>query len=221
GAVARALAAAALPAALLLAPVYGPRVVESGSLLSIVRGGDPSDAQGSEMAAQPPGVRHVADYFLVPIATFLAPFKDAPGMVRSVPGLLYASTWADGHGQFLPVRVPAVVGAAAVGSLLGLFPTALAIAGLVRIARRRAFAGTAPALAFGALLVVALLVQTWVVPVYSAVKASYLLSASIAAAIALAAGLAALAGRGRAAARAALLGVGAYATFLTWYGWWS
>jgi hypothetical protein len=216
-AVAAALAAGTSALAL-AAPFYVWLAVTTGSPLALISGGKPADAEGSEMAAQPPGERHLADYFVVPIATIGAPFKDAPGMVRSVPGLLYASTWADGHGEFLPVADRTVVGAAALGALLGLAPTGLAIAGLVRLLRRRVRDAAAP-LAYAAILAVAFVAQTWLVPRYTAVKASYLLTALLPAAIALATGLGAA--RARTAWRAALLAIGAYGSFLTWWGWWT
>jgi hypothetical protein len=64
-------------------------------------------------------------------------------------------------------------------------------------------------------------VQTWLVPRYSAVKASYLLSALLPAALALATGVAARDARTRAVWRAALLAIAAYQCFLTWWGWWT
>jgi hypothetical protein len=218
---ARVLAATIGLPLVLLTPHYGRLLMERGSLVAVISGGAPADAQGSEMSAQPPGERRLSDYFVVPPAALLAPAKEAPGMVRSVPGLLYASTWADGHGQFLPAQERPVLAAAAASALLGLLPTALFARGLVRVVRqRRAFAAAGPAFGFGALLLAAFLVQTSVVPRYSAVKASYLLPALLPAAIALAVGLSASAGTVRAVLRAALLGIAAGMTALTWYGWW-
>lgn len=216
------LVSLALPA-LLVAPHAIRLVAARGTPLAVVSGGAPADALGSEMAAQPPGERHLVDYLLVPPGTFLAPFKEAPGMVRSVPGMLYASTWADAHGQFLPVEERAVIGAAALGSLLGLVPTALAALGLVRVVRRRdpRFAAAGGALAFAALLALAFAVQVWVVPRYSAVKASYLLPALLPACLLLAAGLASRRPRTRAVLRGLLVATGAFGCALTWYGWWS
>lgn len=216
-----ALLCLGLPA-LLVAPHYGRLAVASGSLRAVIGGGAPSDAAGSEMAAQPPGERHLSDYLLVPSATFFAPFVEAPGMVRSVPGLLYATTWADGHGQFLPATSRGVVTAAALCALFGLVPTALMIAGAIRIARnRRAYAAAAAPMLFATLLVAALLAQTWVVPRYSAVKASYLLPALLPFALALAVGVGATRGMLRGFVRAFLLLFSAFATSVTWYGWWT
>jgi hypothetical protein len=220
GRAARAAAVAAAVSLALAAPFYVWLVATTGSPLAVISGGKPSDAAGSEMAAQPPGERHVADYVVVPISTLAAPFKDAPGLVRSVPGLLYASTWADGQGEFLPASERSVVGAAALGALLGLVPTGLAIAGAIALARRRRRDVAAP-FAYAALLGAAFLAQTWLVPRYSAVKASYLLSALLPAALALASGVAASGPRGRIAWRAALVAIAAYLCFLTWWGWWT
>ena len=208
--------------ALLVAPHYGRLALASGSLRAVIGGGAPSDAAGSEMAAQPPGERHLSDYLLVPSATFFAPFVEAPEMVRSVPGLLYATTWADAHGQFLPATARGVVTAAALCSLFGLVPTALMVAGAIRIARnRRAYATAFGPMLFATLLVVALLVQTWVVPRYSAVKASYLLPALLPFALALAVGVSSTRGVLRGFVRVFLLLFSAFATVVTWYGWWT
>ena len=209
-------------ALLLLAPHYGRLAIETRSLLGVIRGGQLADEAGNEMSVQPPGERHLADYVSFPVAALVAPFQNAPGMLHSVPGPLYASTWADGQGEFLPTQVRVVSDAAALAALLGLVPTLLAITGLVRILRRRELRAVAAApLIFGALLFVAFLAQTWAVPRYTAVKASYLLSALLPAALALAVGMSATGPRLRTLWRSALLGVSAYATFLTWYGWWT
>jgi len=221
-AAARALLAASAAPLVLLAPYYGRLIAEGGSPIAAVRGGELRDGLGSEMAAQLPGERHLSDYVAFPPAALLAPFKEAPGLVRSVPGLLYASTWADGHGQFLPSARRPVQAAAAGTALLGLLPTALAALGALRIARHRsAYPGVGPLFAFALLLAAAFAAQTWAVPVYSAVKASYLLPALLPVALALAARLSAARGRARSGLRAALLAIGAFATFVTWYGWWA
>ena len=207
---------------LLVAPHYGRLVVATGSLRAVIGGGAPSDAAGSEMAAQPPGERHLSDYLLVPSGTFFAPFKEAPQMLRPVPGLLYATTWADGHGQFLPATSRSVVTAAALCSIFGLVPSALMVAGAIRLARRRRdYAAAFGPMLFAALLVAAFLVQTWVVPRYSAVKASYLLPALLPFALALAVGLSTARGAMRGLLRAFLLLFSAFATGVTWYGWWT
>ena len=204
-----------------LAPHYGRLIAAGGSPLAVVSGGV-SGAAAGEMAQQPPGVRHVADYFSFPSAVLFAPFKDAPNMVQSVPGLLYATVWADGQGEFLPASERSVVAVASLVALLGLVPTAAAGIGLARILRRAELRDAMGApLLYAALLFAALLVQTWVVPRFSAVKASYLLSALLPATLALGAGVAMSRPRARAALRGVLLATAAFATFLTWYGWWT
>jgi 4-amino-4-deoxy-L-arabinose transferase-like glycosyltransferase len=218
----RAGAVATGVCAVLLLPYYGLLVFETRSLRAVIGTGALSDEAGNEMAAQPPGERHVADYLSFPAAMLVAPVKDAPGMIRSVPGLLYASTWAEGHQQFLPAQVPGVVAAAALGALLGLLPSVLMAAGLLGILRQpAAFAALAGPLVYAAVIVTAFLVQTWVVPVYSAVKASYLLSALLPFSVLLALGVARAQGRVRSVLRAALLGIAVYDVGLTWYGWWA
>lgn len=205
----------------MLAPHYGRLLAVTGRPLAVISGGVPSDLVGSEMAAQPPGERHFAHYVSLPIAALVAPFREAPGMVESVPGMLYASTWADAHGQFLPVTSQAVIGAAALAALLGLLPTGLALSGIVRIARTPALrARCAAPLLYGALLFAVFLLQTWLVPRYSAVKASYLLSALLLPALGLGVALDARNRVVRTALRGALLAIAAYTTFLTWWGWW-
>ena len=108
----RALVAAAWVVAIptaVLAP-HALRLLEAGggSMLAVVSGAAVSRDAREEMAAQPPGLRRLADYGFVPLATWTEPVYSAPGLVRSVPGLLWASAWADGHAQFLPPSVPRV-----------------------------------------------------------------------------------------------------------------
>ncbi|MCU0669959.1 MAG: hypothetical protein MUF70_11505 [Myxococcota bacterium] len=209
-----------LPLAL-VAPHYVRLLAATGNPLSIISSGVPSDLVGSEMAAQPPGERHLAHYASFPIAVFFAPFHAAPGMAASVPGMLHASTWADAHGQFLLAASQPVLVAAGFTALLGLLPTGLALTGFVRILRTPALrACCAAPLLHGALLFAAFLVQTWLVPRYSAVKASYLLSALLLPALGLAVALASQGRLARSLLRVALLAIAAWAAFLTWWGWW-
>ena len=63
--------------------------------------------------------------------------------------------------------------------------------------------------------------QTWVVPRYSAVKASYLLPALLPFALALAVGVSSTRGVLRGFVRVFLLLFSAFATVVTWYGWWT
>jgi len=204
------------------APHYARLLRASGgNLLVVVSGGALSPAVRAEMRSQPPGERHLSDYLAFPAAALLAPVHQAPGMARSVPGMLYASTWADAHEHFLPAADPRVLAAEAGLALGGLLPTGLALAGLLRVLRRPlAYRGLLAPLALAGGLALALLRYTWVLPAYSAVKASYLLSAALPAAACLALGLGAASGARRAGLRGALLALALACTLVTWRGWW-
>jgi len=222
---ARALAAAALVAGLpllLASPHYARLLRAGGSLLSVVSGAALTPEVQREMRAQPPGERHVRDYLTLPPATFLAPVHREPGMERSVPGMLWGSTWADAYGAYLPMDQPAALAAAAALSTGGLLPMALAAFGLWRVLRSpRGFADAAGPLVFGAALIVAFLRYTWLLPAYSAVKASYLLPATLSAALLLAFGLDGLAPRVRVAARIGCLALAVGSTLVLWQVWWT
>ena len=221
-----AVAALAVVVALPLvaaAPHYARLLRASGGgVLAVVSGGALSPLARAEMRAQLPGSRHLSDYLRLPPASLLAPVYQAPGMLRSVPGLLYASTWADAHEQFLPASDPRVVAAEAGLALGGLLPTGLALAGLARVLRRPlAHRELLAPLALAAGLLVALLRYTWVFPAYSAVKASYLLSAALPAALCLSLGVGSVSGPRRAGLRGAFLALALACTLVTWHGWWA
>ncbi len=223
---ARALVAAALVGGLPLlaaSPHYARLLHASGgSLLSVVSGAALTPEVQREMRVQPPGERHLRDYLTLPPATFLSPVHVAPGMERSVPGMLWGSTWADAHGEFLPMDQPAAVGGAAALSTAGLLPVALAAFGLWRFLRSpRSFTGAVAPLVFAAALMVAFLRYTWMLPAYSAVKASYLLPASLSAALLLALGLDGLGPRARVAARIGCLALAFSSTLVLWQVWWT
>ncbi len=205
---------------LMLAPFYARLLMETDtSLLGIVSGGATSREAGAEMAGQPPGDRRLSDYWSVPAATFTAPRVDDPALERTVTALLFTTIWADGHGYFLPADPHSFVPRALVS--FGLVPSSLAMVGLWRIARRpRVFSWTAVSMTFAAILTLAFLRYTWVLPSISAVKASYLLPAILPASIALALGTEAFRGSARTAVRVVLL-AGALATSVAlWLGWW-
>ena len=221
----RALMAAALVGAipLLAAAPHYARLLDAsgGSVMSVVSGAAMAEQVQEEMRSQPPGERHVSDYVSLPLRAFLAPHHSAPGLERSVPGLLYASTWADGHGEFLPASVPGLLAAASMLAVGGIVPTLLAAAGLLRLLHQpRRFGAAAGPLLFGALLLAALVRYTWVLPAYSAVKASYLLPATLPAALLLVWGLEGLGPRARAAARGFCLALALAASCVLWQGWW-
>jgi hypothetical protein len=222
----RAIAAAtlALTVPLTLASPHYVRLLRTGDapLLSLVSGGGLSAHVRAEMSSQPPGERHAADYVSLPITAVLAPHHAAPGLDRSIPGLLYATTWGDGQGQFLPASQPEVLTAAAAVAAGGLVPTFLGLLGAGRVLRApHRFRAAAGPLLFGALLFLAWLRYTWVLPAYSAVKASYLLPATLPAALLLAFGIDARSPRVRDAARAFCLLLALASSLLLWQGWWA
>jgi hypothetical protein len=191
------------------------------SPLGVMSGGVGSPDARAAMADQPPGERRLAHYLSLPPAALLAPVYLAPGMLESVPGLVYASTWADGHAQFLPPGVDAVLRAETAAALAGLLPTLLGLLGLLRILQRpRLHREWLGAFVFAALLGLAFVFQSWAFPHYSAVKASYLLPAALPASYVLGVGLGALPGAWRSVVRAGLLVLAGGSTALTWYGWW-
>jgi len=223
-ALAAALAMLVASAALLSAPYYLRlmRVTGTGPIGAISGGVGSPDARAA-MQQQPPGERRIADYFSFPPSALVAPFYLEPRLLHSVPGLLYASTWADAHAQFLPPGAdPRILRAETATAIGGLLPTLLAAAGallcLRRTERRRRWLGPG---VLGAALLLGFAVQAWTVPRYSAVKASYLLPALLPGCLALQAGLEALGATTRALARAALLALATAGAGLTWYGWWS
>ncbi len=217
-----ALAAAALVGALPLGmagPFFAPTLLAAGgSPAALVTGAASSTALESLMAAQPPSERFLRDYFSFPAAALHAPVFKAEGLIHSVPGLLYASVWSDAHAHFL---IPVTEGVLRVESAIawaGLIPTGLGLLGLGLLLRRRDPRLIGPLL-FAAVMGVALLRYTWILPSYSAVKASYLLPALLPVALCVACGLARLPGGWRQAGRAALLGLGVAGTAVTTWGW--
>jgi 4-amino-4-deoxy-L-arabinose transferase-like glycosyltransferase len=206
---------------LMLAPFYARLLKETNSsLLGVVSGGAISREAGTEMASQAPGDRRLSDYWSVPASTFTAPSIDDPALQRTVTALLFTTIWADGQGQFLPADPHGAVPRALV--IFGLLPTALALAGLWRMARRpRDYAWAAAPMAFAAVLTLAFLRYTWVLPRFSAVKASYLLPALLPASIALALGIEALRGPARGAIRILLLAGALFTSSALWLGWWT
>ncbi len=218
----RATALLLAVAATVAAPHYlRLAAVSGGDPLAVISGAVLSPELAEEMASQPPGDRRLGDYLAVPAATFLAPVHFAPGMERSVPGLLHASLWADAHAQFLPGGIGVVLASEALLAVLGLLPTALALFGLLRILREPALRrALAPGLLFLGLLVVSLLRYCWIFRTFSAVKASSLLPALLPATAALAVGLTRAPAAWRGWLRGALLGIGALATAVTSWGWW-
>jgi 4-amino-4-deoxy-L-arabinose transferase-like glycosyltransferase len=211
-------------AALLSGPHYLRlmHITNTGPIGAISGGIGSPDARAA-MQVQPPGERRVSDYFSFPPSALVSPFYLEPRLLRSVPGLLYASTWADAHAQFLPPGAdPRILRAETVTAIGGLLPTLLALTGIFLCLRRpqerRSWLGPG---VLGAALLLGFAVQAWTVPRYSAVKASYLLPALLPACLALLAGLEVLGAKSRTVVRIALLGLATACGGLTWYGWWS
>jgi hypothetical protein len=217
------LAAATAVPLLLLTPLYVQLLREAGgSPASLISGSAASPDVRAEMAEQPPGFRRLSQYFSFPAVAVLAPAYAAPGLAESVPGLFYATLQADGQAQFLPLTETTVYEAGRALALAGLLPTALALIGMVRALRSpRRFAWAAPLALFGGLIVLAFLRYVWIFPHYSAVKASYVLSALLPGMAALALGLDATKGRVRSALRLGLLAVAVLDTTLLWIGLWT
>jgi hypothetical protein len=217
----RALAAAAalaLAAALLAGPHYARILVATGRPLAVVSGAGASPDMRHLMERQPPGERHLADYLRIPASTWLHPVLRDEALLGSVPGLLYAASFADALGVLLPLdEDPQRLAARRTLAFLGLVPSLLFATGLVLVLRRRALLGrVALPLLFAALLFAALLVYTWVLPFYSAVKPSYLLPALLPVLLLLGFGLAPWPARVRRSLRTLLLATAAAASLLTW-----
>ncbi len=219
-----ALASAGLVALLpvaVAAPFFAETVREAGgSPLGLVTGAASSRAVQEAMAAQPPGERELRDYVFLPLATLNRPVFRGEGMVQSVPGLLYASVWSDAHAHFLIPVTEGILRAESVLAIAGLLPTLLCVFG-AGLLLRRFDPRTLPLLAFAGLLLLAFFRVTWLVPSYSAVKASYLMPALLPAALCLATALDRLRGGWQIAARAALLAIALAGTALTTWGWWA
>jgi tetratricopeptide (TPR) repeat protein len=151
---------------------------------------------------QLPGVRHPSDFLHFPLAVFQNPDPRSPALLDSVWGTAYANVWADVFRESDVARALSAHPSAGPMALLGLGPTALFAlgAGLAwrdwRRGRRRAEYGvllvaTAAALAGFAAF-------AWRVPIWSALKASYLLPLSLPFGVFLARGLEAVSRRGMA-----------------------
>ncbi|MFQ5416263.1 MAG: tetratricopeptide repeat protein [Myxococcota bacterium] len=170
-------------------------------------------------APQPPQVRRPLDYLRFAPSVLLEPNPLSPALLHSVWGSLYTNVWADTHRESDRERAlvaerrlpPAFVGMV----WLGLLPTTLAALGAalalrdVRGGRRRA--DYLPLLLLTAVMLCAFAVFAWMVPRWSALKASYCLSLSLPFALFLARGVEATVARlprpGTATVAVALTGV--------------
>jgi tetratricopeptide (TPR) repeat protein len=136
---------------------------------------------------QPPGVRRLRDFVTLTPRVFSDPNPLAPHMYRSVWGSVYVNVWADLYRESDVARALEAEReerrSTTALALLGLLPSGLALAGaglalrdLMR-GRRRAL-WTAPLLLSAATLV-SFGLFAWRVPIWSALKASYLLGLSL------------------------------------------
>jgi tetratricopeptide (TPR) repeat protein len=156
---------------------------------------------------QLPGRRRLLDYLRVPFATFTDPNPLAPHLLGSVWGSVYLNVWADTHRESDVARaLEAERGqrrSTTAMALLGLAPTGLAALGAA-LAARDARRGRRrevylPLAVQAAVSLAAFAAFSWRVPLWSALKASYLLGLSLPFAVALARGVeASLAARWRA-----------------------
>jgi tetratricopeptide (TPR) repeat protein len=154
---------------------------------------------------QPPGRRGVLDYLRLPAAAFSDPNPLAPHLLGSVWASVYLNTWADTYRESDVARALEAEReerrSTALLGLLGLLPTALALVGValcardVRWGRRREV--YLPLAVQAALSLAAFVVFSWRVPLWSALKASYLFGLSLPFAVALARGIEACVASGR------------------------
>jgi len=160
------------PALLLAAPYYARNLVEFGNPFELSRS---HPCCASLEARQEPGERQLHDFVSFPPRLFIDPRPREEPLLRSVWGSLYVRMWAEKLPD--PALRIALVG-------LGVVPTGLALLGfalsLNAMARRRdSNADTLMVwLACGSLAAFAIF--AWRVPIFSALKASYLMNASVA-----------------------------------------
>jgi hypothetical protein len=168
---------------------------------------------------QPPGRRRLLDYLRLPPAALLEPNPLSPRLLGSVWGSVYLNVWADTHRESDVARALEAEReerrSTTAMALAGLVPTGLALAGGA-LAARDATRGRRrevylPLGVQAALSLAAFVAFSWQVPLWSALKASYLLGLSLPFAAALARGVEAVfearARRFRALVAATLVGV--------------
>ena len=168
-------------------------------------------------AVQPPGARSWQDHVSVSPRMFLAPDPLAPHLIHSIWGTAFASTWADVYRQN-DVAATAESRRAelrwrSVMLVLGVVPTCIAALGFglalrdVRRGRRRAV--YVPVLVLAVANAAAFAGHAQVTPTWAALKAYYLLGASIAYGVFLARAAETLATRGLGALAPTAVGVAA------------
>ena len=162
------------------APYYARNLVAFGNPFELSRG-YPLVSQVER--DQQPGERSVGDYLTLPLSLFTNPNPRAPHMLHSVWGTVYVDAWADVFRESDVERSLQTHPASSVMVVAGLLPTALFAVGAWLAARDVARGRRRE-------LYVALLVQTiltlaafavfsWRVPIWSALKAGYLMGLSL------------------------------------------
>lgn len=200
----RNLGRAALIAAVactLAYPYYARNVRAFGTPFELSRG-YPLIAQVE--GDQPPGVRSISDYLRISPKMFRDPNPLAPHLLNSIWSTAYLNMWADTYRESDVERALLSERAAPASAswlpLLGLLPTALAGLGallaLRDVCRGRRREVYLPMLLLASATVASFALFTWRVPIWSAVKASYLLGLSLPYGVFLARGVEGLARRG-------------------------
>lgn len=168
----------------LCAPYYVRNWMEYGTPFQLSRG-YPLVAEVE--AGQPPGVRRLRDFVTFSTRVFSDPNPLLPHMYRSVWGSAFVNTWADLYRESDVARAleaeRGVRRSTTWLAVLGLFPTGLALAGaglaLRDVARGRRRALWLAPLCVSAATLASFALFAWRVPIWSALKASYLLPLSL------------------------------------------
>jgi hypothetical protein len=196
-------------ALVLCAPYYARNLATFGTPFELSRG-YPLVAEVER--GQPPGLRRWRDYVTLSTRVFNDPNPLEPHMYRSVWGSVYVNTWADLYRESDVARALEAERGERRSTTwlawLGLLPTGLALAGaglaLRDVARGRRRALWLPLLLVSAATLGSFALFAWQVPIWSALKASYLLGLSLPFALFLARAFEELLERGRSGACAAL-----------------
>jgi len=211
-------------ALLVCAPYYLRNLQAFGNPFELSRG---YPLVSSVERDQPPGSRTWSHYFKLSPKLFSDPNPLAPHLIDSVWGTVYLNVWADLFRESDVERALEAERHAARSSgamaLAGLLPTGVALAGALfavgDLRRRRRVAAYLPLLVLSALGLGAFAVFAWLVPIWSALKSSYLLSLSLPFGVFLARGVEAAHERvGRGAAAGLLGALGAVAAASAWVG---
>lgn len=169
---------------LMAAPYYARSVAEFGTPFQLSR--DFALVTSVEKD-QPPGLRTASHYWRFPLEAFTNPNPLAPHLVRAVWPSVYLNVWADTYRESDVARaLEAESGrrrSTSLVALLGLLPTAafalgaaLALGDVLRGRRRWLYV---PLLMQALISLLAFALFSWRVPIWSALKASYLFGLSL------------------------------------------